>query len=180
MPFLLGFITLVLTVAVWLWRVRVAAEATHELADAVYKARGSYRQWKRNKGAVDAPFKTLDDPREAATVLMLLIARLDGDYTQAQLKSIQWEMQHGLKMGNATEESFQFCRWLSSLAPSTAKAIRLFAPLLNQRLDVDEKEELCQMLIRISNIEGEASPLQLEALQTLRRELHLPLKEICL
>ena len=68
----------------------------------------------------------MEDPCEASTVLMLLIARLDGDFTARQLDAIQLEMQKTMKMGERAHDAFHFARWLaaSEKAITCAAAIR--------------------------------------------------------
>lgn len=174
MHILIALLGLATAAAIWWWRIKMAAEATNEVANAVQNARTDYRRWQRGKKAKEAPFEAVQDSREAMAVLMLLIARMDGDYTEAQLKAIQWEMVHTMHMGNGAADAFNYARWLASLAPSASKAITAFAPLLNRDLGSQEKEEAVAMLTRIACLEGgKENAMQQEMTAKLKQQLHI-------
>src|SRR5579863_8204150 len=88
-----------------------------------------------------APLRAIDDPRDAATVLMLLIPR-GRDPTAAQLTAIQATMRKVFGFDHELSERLTQARFIASRAQSFGQAAGLFAKLFNERLTLEERREL--------------------------------------
>lgn len=101
-----------------------------------------------------APLRAIDDPRDAATVLMLLIPR-GRDPTAAQLTAIQATMQKVFSYDDhELSERLTQARFIASRAQSFGQAAGLFAKLFNERLTLEERRELVGLVQEIARIDG--------------------------
>jgi uncharacterized tellurite resistance protein B-like protein len=101
----------------------------------------------------NAPLRAVDDPRDAATVLMLLIPR-GGDPTQAQIAAIQDVMRTVFGFKRDVTERLAHARFMAGRAESFEQATSLFAPLLKKQLSADERRELVDLVQKVANIDG--------------------------
>jgi hypothetical protein len=160
------------TLVVWTvyWFIRLggidhfrAKRAEREEADRLARARTAAR---------DAPLLAIDDPRDAAVILMLLIAREAGDPTREQIAAVEkiarttFGFEHDLR-ARMTQN-----RFIASRAESFAQAAGLFADLFNKKLTLAERRELVLMVEEVADLEGR-SEAHVEALDVLARRVDL-------
>jgi hypothetical protein len=100
-----------------------------------------------------APLRAIDDPRDAATVLMLLIPR-GRDPTAKQVAAIEETMRAVLGFDRDVNERLTHARFIASCAQNFAQAAGLFADLFNKRLNAQERHELVGMVEAIARIDG--------------------------
>ena len=100
-----------------------------------------------------APLRAIDDPRDAATVLMLLIPR-GRDPTAEQFAAIERTMRTVFGFDHDVSERLTQARFIASRAQSFAQAAGLFASLFDQRLTVEERRELIDIVEGIARIDG--------------------------
>jgi uncharacterized tellurite resistance protein B-like protein len=100
-----------------------------------------------------APLRALDDPRDAATVLMLLIAR-GHDPTAAQIEAIEATMRAVFSFDHEVNERLAHARFIAGRAQNFAHAAGLFADLFNKRLTAEERRELVEIVEDIARIDG--------------------------
>jgi uncharacterized tellurite resistance protein B-like protein len=121
----------------------------------------------------NAPLRAIDDPREAATILMLLIARTSGDPTREQIAAIEAIVQgtfgfdHQKRAAHMTQ-----ARFIASRADSFEQAAAVFADLFNKRLTADEKQQLVDMVEKIAWLDG-PSEAHAQAVGVLTRRVGL-------
>lgn len=136
------------------------------------------RNTKRRLASLDAqaraPIKSIKDPREAGTVLLFLIARQKGDYSAAQLSAIEHEMRTVMSLSGDLAEAQSFARFACTKTPSATAAIQDLAPLFNERLTTQEREDLVAMLERIAHVDGPPNEDQLHLIVALRQRLAPP------
>jgi hypothetical protein len=101
-----------------------------------------------------APLRAIDDPRDAAVILMLLMAREGGDPTREQIAAIEKIARATFGFEHDLRERMTQARFIASRADSFAQAAALFADLFNKRLTVDEKRQLVEMVEEVANLEG--------------------------
>ena len=118
-----------------------------------------------------APLRAVDDPRDAATVLMLLIPR-GRDPTTKQIASIEEMMRAVFGFDYDVNERLTHARFIASCAQNFAQAAGLFADLFNKRLTVEERRELVGMVESIARIDG-LSPIQTAEIDVLKRRVGL-------
>jgi hypothetical protein len=110
--------------------------------------RAQARESERN-----APLRAIDDPRDAATVLMLLIPR-GRDPTAQQIAAVQETMRAVFGFDHDVNERLTHARFIASCAQSFAQAAGLFADLFNKRLTAEERRELVEIVEKIAAIDG--------------------------
>lgn len=115
----------------------------------------------------------VQDPRLAAVILMLQLVRTGAPVTAAEKTKIMELMEDPLQIANI--ETIFVRAW------SYTEAHRVFSPvadelvpMLRDRLTVDERLQLIDMLRTVANAYGEASELQTEAINRLKRRLTMP------
>lgn len=100
-----------------------------------------------------APLQAIDDPRDAATVLMLLIPR-GRDPTAKQIATIEETMRAVFGFDRDVNERLTHARFVASRAQNFAQAARLFADLFNKQLTAEERRELVDLVEKIARIDG--------------------------
>jgi hypothetical protein len=129
------------------------------------------RRAKARKSERTAPLRAIDDPRDAALVLMLLIPR-GSDPTRAQFSAIEETMRGVFGFDADLIERLTQARFIASCAESFDEAAGLFADLFNKRLTADERRELAAMVEKIARIDGPSAG-QTTALEVLHRRIGL-------
>jgi uncharacterized tellurite resistance protein B-like protein len=119
-----------------------------------------------------APLRAIDDPREAALILMLLMAREGGDPTREQIAAIEKIVRATFGFERDLHERMTQARFIASRADSFAQAAALFADLFNKRLTLDEKRQLVEMVEEVANFDGRRDA-HVEALDVLARRVGL-------
>ena len=116
--------------------------------------------------------RAVDDPREAATVLMLLMARVGGDPTREHILAIERLIRVAFGLDRDLAEWMTAARFIASRAEGFEEAAGLFSNLFNMRLTTGEKRELVAMLAKVASVEG-PSAAQNEALAVIERRVGL-------
>jgi hypothetical protein len=101
----------------------------------------------------NAPLRAIDDPRDAATVLMLLIPR-GRDPTPKQIAAVEETMRVVLGFDHDVNERLTHACFIAGCAQSFAQAAGLFADLFNKRLTAEERRELVEIVEKIARIDG--------------------------
>ena len=168
MAVLLAVLGMIGGVAFWLWRVNMGIQAGRELSE---EARGLYRRaaWARRKGSADR-LRELDDPREAATLLMIGIARVEGGPTPGQQTQIQSEMIATFDMSDAeTEALYAHAVWMGAdIAEISGRMRQVTGPIFSHCTN-DEAKDVERMLRAVASKESEATPLQLQIIDAYAR-----------
>jgi hypothetical protein len=161
--------TVVIWAVYWFFRMgglehMQAQRAARKDAERVKRARESERI---------APIRAIDDPRDAALVLMVLIACEAGDPTREHIAEI--EKIAGTTFGFAHDLSTRLAhaRFIASRADSFAQAAALLADIFNKKLTRDEKQQLVGMIRQVADFEG-ARETHAVAIEGLSRRLGLP------
>jgi len=164
-------VLLVSTLAFWLiyWFVRMGG--VDHFREVSARRKEEARRAKARTSERTAPLRAIDDPREAALVLMLLIPR-GSDPTRAQFSAIEETMRGVFGFDADLIERLTQARFIASCAESFDEAVGLFADLFNKRLTADERRELVAMVEKIARIDG-PSHGQTAALEVLQRHVGL-------
>lgn len=118
-----------------------------------------------------APLRAIDDPRDAATVLMLLIPR-GRDPTARQIAAIEETMRAVFGFDHDVNERLTHARFIASCAQNFSHATGLFADLFNKRLTAEERRELVAVVEEIARIDGPTA-IQTEEIDILKRKVGL-------
>lgn len=174
MHILLGILAALGAVAWFVIRANQVNHAGRELLETASDAKSFVRRsrWK-SKGDID-PIKDIADPRLAATVMMMMVAKSDGDVTERQRDAIWEHMQSGLGLEpQAASEMLAEARWLTNAYTDVATILRRAASPIEANCTAAERQELIDMLVAVASVEGAVSDLQTNAINGLRRQLGL-------
>ena len=159
------------TLIFWLiyWFVRMGG--IDHFREQSQRRRDAARRTQARESERTAPLCAIDDPREAAIVLMLLIPR-GSDPTASQIAAIEDKMRAVFGFDRDVNERLTHARFIASRAQGFAEAAGLFADLFNKQLTADERRELVDMVEEIARIDG-PSAIQTEAVDVLKRKAGL-------
>jgi hypothetical protein len=101
-----------------------------------------------------APLTAVEDPRDAAIILMLLMAREGGDPTREHIAMIEKTARAHFGFGDDLGARMTQARFAASRAQGFAHASALFADLFNRKLTAAEKRELVEMVEEVADFEG--------------------------
>jgi uncharacterized tellurite resistance protein B-like protein len=172
MAYLMAFLAAFGAVGLILWRIKMAADATRDLAEAAHDARNFVRRtrWKSRQAAGRKPVP--EDPRLAAAAMMAAIAETDGALSEAERAAILGEITMRFALSeNDAEALLAEGRWLSKDAGDLASFLRHMDPPVRAVCSDQEQRDLITMLTAVAEAEGEADPIAAQAIDTLRRAL---------
>ena len=116
--------------------------------------------------------RAIDDPRDAAMILMLLMARVGGDPTREQIAAVEQQARAAFGFDADLIERMTQARFVASRADGFEQAAGLFGSLFNKCLTLSEKHELIDMVDGVAAVDG-PSEAQAEALEVLKRRVGL-------
>jgi hypothetical protein len=164
-------VLLVSTLVFWLLYWFVQMGGIQHFRETSARRKQEARRAKARESERIAPLCAIDDPREAAIVLMLLIPR-GSDPTRAQFAAIEETMRAVFGFHADLLERLTQARFVANCAESFEEASGLFSDLFNKRLTAEERRELVGMVDKIARIDG-PSVAQTEAVQGLYRRVGL-------
>lgn len=174
MHILLGILAALGAIAWFVIRANQVNRAGRELMETASDAKSLVRRsrWK-SKGKGDL-ITDIADPRLAATVMMTMVAKSDGDVTERQRDAIQAQMQAGLGLEpQAASEMLAEARWRTNDLNDVGTVLRRAAAPIEANCTASERQELLDMLMVVATVEGEVSDLQANAIDGLKRKLGL-------
>ncbi|TDR94785.1 TerB family tellurite resistance protein [Enterovirga rhinocerotis] len=136
------------------------------------REQNAMRRIESDREAAKAPLRSITDPREAATALMLAVARSRGEITPEQTTAITGQMRERLGFDGDVDHRLSYCRFAAEKLAAPEAAIDEVAPLLRGALDPHEKEELRAMLEQVSALHGGPTDRQERFVGTLMRRIN--------
>jgi uncharacterized tellurite resistance protein B-like protein len=157
------------TLAIWLiyWFVRMGG-VDHVMGMFVKRSEEARRIVSREAERT-APLRAVDDPRDAATILMLVLVRTGGDPTREQITAIETAVRAVFGLDREMTEHMTQARFIASRADNFEHAAGFFADLIKKRLTVTEKHQLIAMLEEVA----EPTEAQTESIEGLKRRIGL-------
>ncbi|MFM9861200.1 TerB family tellurite resistance protein [Pseudoxanthobacter sp. M-2] len=150
MHIILGAIAVLGTLAFFIVRMRDAASAANDLS---YEAKSFWRRFGFRRRASGTPLDAVQEPAEAAAVLLLAVARIRGTVTSKEVEAIEEILREDLGVTD-TVEAMARARWLSGHIQSPEYVPYSFQKLLMTRVDMAERRQLVGMLRRVATAEG--------------------------
>jgi hypothetical protein len=164
-------VLLVSTLAFWLIYWFVYMGGVDHFRELFARRREEARRTEARESERTAPLRAIDDPRDAALVLMLLIPR-GSDPTRAQFAAIEETMRVAFGFDEDLIERMTQARFIATCAKNFEEAAGLFSDLFNKRLTAAERRELVEMVEKVAHIDG-PSASQSAALDVLQRRVGL-------
>ena len=170
MHILLMIIGVLSAIGVWIWRIQMAAHAAKEIGEFAKGAANLPRKLAFRRKSGKAGSDLVSDPREAAIILMLEIARAGGEVSREQKDVIEELLIENFDFtAEDAEEVMTQAAWVSSPEAGTDKLIRRMVKIVQANVSHEELVELDSMLERVSEAEGQPKPDQLAVLQSYRK-----------
>ena len=173
MAILTGFLALVGAILFFLWRLHMASEAAKGLLETSDDLRSYLRKRNWQKKVKSNRLDLVDDPRIAATAMMVAVAQADGALTaREEAEIVNQAVTHFEIDAPLAEELLAHARWIVGNADDLENCFHRLTPLLRRTLDPKQREDLFEMLTAIASIApdddaGEAG----RALASLRNRL---------
>lgn len=159
-----------------LWRVEAASRAARDTIGLADDARGFFRRLAWSKQAGRNPLDLVDDPREAATAMMVMIATFDGALSTTEEAAILKEIVATFSMpAKDAGELLARGRWLTKDQGDLGTRLNRLARTAEAKLSRSERAQLIDMLTRVANCEGRESAVLTQAIGDIERKLLPPL-----
>lgn len=170
---LLGFLGFI---AVWYWRLKALKEVAKDGRKIAETVGNLPRKMRFKNKTKKVGLAAVDDPREAATILMLEIAQARGTLTEKQEAAVRGEVMHHFEFdeSDATVLITQ-AGWLSRNGGASHVVMSKMTDFVRQSPGMTNKElvDLDGMLVTISEAEGDPTENQLELLTIYREKTGL-------
>lgn len=139
----------------FLWRMQQASTAVRDVANAAGEVHGLFRRWSWRRRANVNPLDLVEDPREAATAMMVIVAQTDGALTGKERGVILAQVsEHFGATSRQGEELLARGRWLVQHSVDVGEVFRRLAPSIRKSCSVSEREDLIAMLKVVAVAEG--------------------------
>ena len=172
MQFLIGILGILVAIGVWSWRLRMARDGAREAANLARTAAGLPRRLAFKYRAGRNGLDLIDDPREAAAIMMMEVARArGGPLTERQSDAIADEiMRHFSFSQDEARELVAHAAWVTNKAPLPQETMRRLSQKIvgDRYLGPKEVVDLDGMLEAVSEAEGTPTRDQLALLQVYR------------
>lgn len=166
---LLGFLV---AIGVWSWRIRMAREGLREAGKIAQSAINMPRKLAFQYRAGRGGLSLIEDPREAAAIMMMEVARArGGPLTENQTAVMDREIiQHFEFSQEEADALTAHAAWVTNSAPPPAETMRKLSQLIVSSSVLGPKEivDLDTMLVAVSEAEGLPTRDQLGLLQVYR------------
>ena len=170
---ILGILTFV---AVWYWRLKMLSGAARDGMDAAKGIANMPRKLSFQHKARKGGLGVVNDPREAAAVMMLEIARTRGSVTEVQEAAIRAEMIEHFGFTDAqAEELLTQAGWLTRDAPAPHVVIGRMSDVITRTPGMGHKEydDLASMLENVAVADGDVSVEERDLIQIWRQKAGL-------
>lgn len=177
MQILLGILGLLAAIAFWSWRSGMAREGARDAAGPARTAARAPGRIALKYKATRNGFSLIEDPREAAAIMMMEVARArGGPLTDRQAAVIDQEIMQAFRFSHAEAEALSaHAAWVTNNAPKPAETMRRLSQLIVTAPQLGPKEivDFDAMLVAVSEAEGTPTRDQLALLQVYRDEAGL-------
>lgn len=174
MHIILGLIGLLGVIGAIAWRINMARQGVEAVKDVAETAVNLPRKMRFQSKANRKRLSSVEDPREAAAILLLGMARAGGEVTSEQKKAIREEMERVFQVNAATsEELLARASWYSSTVAAPDDLIPRMTDFVGKTAGPEALTGLDIMLNAIGEIEGELSRDQKAYLRRYRQRAGL-------
>lgn len=163
-------------ILVWYWRLKqlgnVAKDGQKVLESVANLPRKMRFKQRSGKGGLDV----VDDPREAATIIMLEVAQARSALTAKQSQIIRGHIMRLFEFDAAdAEELVAQAAWLSRDGGATHIVVRKMATFISKApgMGNDEFSNLDRALVEIAGCHGDATADQIDLIETYRNKTML-------
>lgn len=176
MHIIIALIGVIGVVAAWYWRLKMLGDVAKDgrkVAETVINLpRKMMFKHRSGKGGLDV----VDDPREAATILMLEIALARGPLTENQQAAIRGEIMHHFEFAEGdAEELIAQAGWLSRNGGANHNIVARMTDFIQGTAGMGPKQivDMDSMLVAVSEADGAPTEAQLDLLTIFRQKTGL-------
>ncbi|MEL7546907.1 MAG: hypothetical protein AAGJ84_09670 [Pseudomonadota bacterium] len=176
MHILIALFGLLTALAVWYWRLKMIGDVARGSVEAAKTVANLPRRLAFKRKSGKKGLQIVDDPREAATILMLQVAQTDGVLSEKQKASIQNEIVDNFKFTETeADELIEHALWISADAGKPHATVSRMTDFVQHAPGLGPKEivDLDSMLVSVSEAEGSPDSAQLDLLALFRRKAGL-------
>lgn len=138
-----------------LWRLQQAAMIARDVADAAGGAGSALRRWRWRRKVNVNPLDLIEDPREAAGVLMVAVAQANGSLTDVERTAITNQMED--RFGATPEQASALLAralWMVREGVDTREIMRRVMPVLRTAANAAQRRDLVDMLTVVAEADG--------------------------
>ena len=171
MSVLLVILGVITTISVWYWRLQMLSRAARGGLEVAKSAASLPRKMAFQHRAGKAALSVIDDPREAAVIMMMEIAQARGALTQNQNAVMQVEIiRHFEYSADDADALIVHAGWIGRDTPAPHNVMARMSSLVLKSSALGPKElvDLDSMLVAVSEAEGLPNAEQLALLQIYR------------
>jgi len=152
MHILLGLLSAIGIVVMVLWRINQAADVARGVGEAAADAQGFFRRMAWRQRANRDLIREIEDPREAAAVLLVGIAQYDGMMTEAEITTIKKSMMSAFNASPIqSDELIAHARWLTKDMGDLGSLFQKVTPVIVRSCNNEEKREFLGMLYKVAS-----------------------------
>lgn len=171
MQFIIALLGLLGFIAVWYWRLKALQQVARDGRKIAETVSNFPRKMRFKNKSGKGGLSVVDDPREAAVILMIEIAQARGTMTEKQEAAIRGEVMHHFDFNEADANSLiSQAGWLSRNAGASHVVTARMTDFVRKSPGMTGKElvDLDGMLVAISEAEGDPTDSQLDLLTIYR------------
>lgn len=162
--------------AVWYWRLKVLREMAKDGKKIAETVSNLPRRLKFRRLTTRRGLKLVSDPREAATGLMLEIAKARGGFTEAQKAAIRAEIMQHFEFNEAdSDELIRQTEWLIGDESPPERVVRKMTDFILKSAALGPKQivDLDGMLVAVTEADGSPNRDQMDLLTIYREKTGL-------
>ena len=161
-------------IASLLWVITYLMRSASELPEAARDVKNTVRRHRWSKKNNATILDILEDPRDAAAILMAQISAYDGEITARQKDRMKQLMAEAFAADEETAEGlYSFGRMAIGQINDAANSLRKILAPVSDRLTPDEMKEFVQMLEEMAEVENPPTERQRQLIMEVRRGLAL-------
>ncbi|MEL7042929.1 MAG: hypothetical protein AAGL90_15520 [Pseudomonadota bacterium] len=162
--------------AVWYWRIKALQEVAKDGRKVAETVANLPRKMRFKNKSGKSGLGVVDDPREAAAILMLEIAQARGTLTEKQEATVRGEIMHHFEYTEADANGLiTHAGWLSRNGGASHVVMSKMTDFVRNAPGMTGKElvDLDGMLVAVSEAEGDPTESQLDLLTIYREKTGL-------
>ena len=173
MHIIIAVVTLLGAAALWYWRVKAAREAGGEILDTANDVRLAARRLMYKRKHIVHPADSVDDPRLAASGIVVAVATMDTPISQAEITALTNACQSTFDVTEREAlDIVSFGRWVSGQCNTNGEAVRRLSKVVLKTAGVDAGADLIAMIQEVATADGNRiGEDEQEAIDTVRRIL---------
>ncbi|GJL97228.1 MAG: hypothetical protein DHS20C06_10450 [Hyphobacterium sp.] len=170
----LGLLGLLAAIGAIAWRINMAMKGAEVIKDVAQTTANLPRKMRFKAKANRQKLSAIDDPREAAAVLLLGMARAGGEVTKEHKQTIRSRMEIEFGVTPALSEEFLArASWHSANVADPADLVPRKTDFLAKQVGAIELAQVSTMLDAVANVEAESNPDQIEYFRRYRQKAGL-------